>query len=133
MEPTQNRGLVRRDENSRYLEPSMITLPVETEADTFNWEQAVRVLRKNRRFALAVAAGLTLLIAIVAFAIRDVYQPTARVEIDPSGSGIQTLHEIESSSEVETPDYLETQSQILQSDGLAISVIRKLHLDHNLE
>jgi succinoglycan biosynthesis transport protein ExoP len=133
MEPTQNRGLVRHDENSRLLEPSLITLPAETDADTFNWEQAVRVLRKNRRFALAFAAGLTLVIAMVAFAIRDVYQPTARVEIDPSGSGIQTLHEIESSTEIETPDYLETQSQILQSDGLAISVIRKLHLDHNLE
>jgi succinoglycan biosynthesis transport protein ExoP len=133
MEPTQQRGLVRRDENSRLLEPNVITLPAETDANTFNWEQAVRVLRKNRRFALIIAAGLTLLIAIVAFAIRDVYQPTARVEIDPSGTGIQTLHEIESSSELETPDYLETQSQVLQSDGLAISVIRKLHLDHNLE
>jgi succinoglycan biosynthesis transport protein ExoP len=133
MEPTRNHGLVRHDENSRLLEPGVITLPAENEADTFNWEQAVRVLRKNRRFALLFAAGLTLLIAIIAFAIRDVYQPTARVEIDPSGSGIQTLHEIESSSEVETPDYLETQSQILQSDALAISVIRKLHLDHNLE
>jgi polysaccharide biosynthesis transport protein len=133
MESNHNRNLIRGDEHSRLLEPSVITLPPVSEADAFNWEQAVRVLRKNRRLALLFAGGLTLLIAIIAFAMRDVYQPTARVEIDPSGSGIQTLHEIESSSEVETPDYLETQSQILQSDGLAISVIRKLHLDHNLE
>jgi polysaccharide biosynthesis transport protein len=133
MEPTQNHGLTRHDENSRLLGPGVITLPAQADADTFNWEQAIRVLRKNRRFALAIAVGLTLVIAIVAFAMRDVYQPTARVEVDPSGTGIQTLHEIESSSEVETPDYLETQPQILQSDGLAISVIRKLHLDHNLE
>ena len=133
MEPTQNHGVIRHEEHSRLLESSVITLPTQSDADTFNWEQAVRVLRKNRRFALLFAASLTLGIAIVAAAMRDVYQPTARVEIDPSGSGIQTLHEIESSAEIETPDYLETQSQILQSDGLAISVIRKLHLDHNLE
>jgi succinoglycan biosynthesis transport protein ExoP len=133
MEPIHNRGLARFDGNSQLIEPDVITVPAETGADVFNWEQAVRVLRKNGRFALAIALGLTILIAIAAFAIRDVYQPTARLEIDPSSSGIRTLHEIESNTESETPDYLETQSQILQSDALAISVIRKLHLDRNLE
>ncbi len=30
-------------------------------------------------------------------------------------------------------EYLETQAQVLQSDGVAIDVIRKLHLDQNPE
>ncbi len=102
-------------------------------APVFTWEQAVRVLRKNRRFILVFAAVASLSIAAVAFLIRDVYQPTARLEIDPPGSGIKTLQEIESSYELDSQNYLETQAQILRSDALAVSVIRALHLDANRE
>jgi succinoglycan biosynthesis transport protein ExoP len=99
----------------------------------FTWEQAQRVLRKNRRFAALFAVIMTLVVTVVAFLIKDVYQPTARLEIDPPSTGIKTLHEIEYASETDNQDYLETQAQILQSDALAISVIRALHLDRNPE
>ena len=103
------------------------------EEHNYTWEQVLRVLRKHLRFALMVACGLIGLIALYAFLQRDFYRPTARLEIAPPGSGIKTLHEIESPAETESQDYLETQVQILGSDALAVSVIRELHLDRNPE
>jgi capsular exopolysaccharide synthesis family protein len=100
----------------------------------FTWEQVVRVLQKNLWFGLLLAGGLTGLIILYAVTQRDFYRPTARIEISPPGSGIKTLHEIESSSESDNnQDYLETQVQILSSDALAVSVIRDLRLDKNPE
>jgi succinoglycan biosynthesis transport protein ExoP len=95
----------------------------------YSWEQAVRVLRKNRNFGLLLAGGLTLLIVLAALTLRDSYQPVARLDIEPPTSGIRTLHEIESTTDAENLDYLETQVQILKSDTLAVSVIRALKLD----
>lgn len=99
----------------------------------FTWEQAARILRKNRRFTLVFAAVMTLAIAAGAFLIRDTYQPVAQLEIDPLSSGMKTLPEIEQSNQPDNGEYLETQAQILQSDALAVSVIRTLHLDRNPE
>src|SRR5215475_4374390 len=95
---------------------------------TLTWEQVARVLQKRKRVFLLVAGGITIAAAIVAFAMRDVYRPVARLEIDPVGAGIKTLHEIESPASEADQDYLETQSQVLQSDGLAMRVIRGLRL-----
>ena len=76
---------------------------------------------------------MTLAIAISAFLIRDTYQPVAQLEIDPLSSGFKTLPEIEQTNQNDNGEYLETQAQILQSDALAISVIRALQLDRNSE
>ena len=97
----------------------------------FTWEQAVRVLRKNQRIGMAFCGLLIALTLLVVICMKDVYQPVARIEIAPPTSGIRTLHEIESPPEVEYQDYLETETQILQSDALAVSVIRQLRLDKN--
>ncbi len=99
----------------------------------FTWEHAVRVLRLRKRLILSLAGALILVIAASAFALKNVYQPTARIEIDPLETGIKTLQEIESSNGVSDQDYLETQVQILQSEALAMRVIRSLHLDNNPE
>lgn len=104
------------------------TLPSEPNR-VYGWEQAVRVLRKNQRFVLIFAGILSSIIVTAAFLMKDVYQPVARLEIDPLSSGIKTLQEIEDGKAADNQDYLETQAQILQSEGLALRVIRALHLD----
>jgi capsular exopolysaccharide synthesis family protein len=103
------------------------------ERRSFTWDQAQRILRKNMRPALAVLAAVMLASIVLALMVKDVYQPTARIEIDPPGSGIKTLHEIEYANEIDNQDYLETQAQILKSDALAVAVIRALHLDRDAE
>jgi succinoglycan biosynthesis transport protein ExoP len=134
MENNDQSGRLRRSDPARIIEPLRAggCLPLRAEPD-YTWEQAVRVLRKHGRFILLCAGLLTLGIGILAYLMKDVYQPTARLEIDPVNSGIKTLHEIEDSRATDNQDYLETQVQILQSDALAIGVIRALHLDRNSE
>jgi capsular exopolysaccharide synthesis family protein len=97
------------------------------------WEQVLRVLRKHRWFLAATIGGLTLLTVVVAFMMRDTFRPIARLEIDPIGGGITTLPEIQNPVSQGDQDYLDTQVQILQSDGLAMRVIRVLHLDQKPE
>src|SRR5580693_2403431 len=99
----------------------------------FTWEQALRVLRTHKWLLGGVIAGLTMSVSLVAWQMRDVYQPIARLEIDPLDAGIKTLHEIENPSSQADLDYLDTQVQILQSDGLAMRAIRALQLDRNPE
>lgn len=99
----------------------------------FSWEQAVRILRKNGGFGLAISLLLIAGVSAAVILMKDVYQPIARVEIAPPTSGIRTLHEVEAVPEVEDADYFETQTQILESDSLAMSVIRQLKLDQNPE
>lgn len=115
---------------------SLAASSLDLRADTtslLTWEQAVRVLRKRRWFLAAVIGGLTGAFVVAALLIPNIYQPIARVEIDPQGGGISTLHEIEEARSESDQDYLDTQVQILQSQGLAMRVIRALGLDMNLE
>lgn len=99
----------------------------------YTWEQVLRVLRKRARFVFLLTAFLGGLVVAYAMLQKDYYQPIARLEIAPPGSGINTLHEIDATAPVEDQDYLATQVQILGSDALAVSVIRELHLDRNTD
>ncbi|HXA00132.1 MAG TPA: polysaccharide biosynthesis tyrosine autokinase [Candidatus Dormibacteraeota bacterium] len=103
------------------------------EQSLLTWEQAVRVLRKHRLFLFGILSVLSLATVALAFLLRDVYRPVARLEIDPLEGGITTLHEIQNAKSEGDQDYLDTQVQILQSDGLAIRVIRALRLDQSPE
>jgi capsular exopolysaccharide synthesis family protein len=100
--------------------------------DAYHWEQVLRVLGKNRRYVIALAALLALLVAAYAFHMKDVYAPVARLQIDPQGSAVLSPRDSDASIENDQ-EYLETQSQILQSDALATRVIRSLRLDLNRE
>jgi polysaccharide biosynthesis transport protein len=99
---------------------------------SYNWEQVLRVLRKNLNFVCAFAVVASAFVTLFAFYLKDNYQPVARVEIDPPGSEALSPREAESSFE-NNQEYLETQLQILQSDDLAMRVIRALRLDRNPE
>lgn len=123
----------RRELRRAEVLPAWSSLSVPPPSSSLTWEQVVRVLRKHRGFLLALAGGLTLATVIAAFLMRNIYQPVARVEIDPVGAGIKTLQEIENPRSQDDVDYLDTQVQILLGDGLAMRVIRLLRLDRNPE
>ncbi|HTU32744.1 MAG TPA: polysaccharide biosynthesis tyrosine autokinase [Candidatus Acidoferrum sp.] len=99
----------------------------------FSWEQAVRILRKNRRMGSIIVFSLVAATVLATVVVPNVYEPTARIEIAPPASGVRTLSEVDSPAEVQDEDYLATQTQILQSDALAVSVIRSLQLDRKPE
>lgn len=132
MEHNEGFEIIRRVRSAKTAELPAWDNSVQAEP-VYPWEQAVRIWRNNMRFILLSAGTLTLGITIFAFLLKDVYQPTARLEIDPLSSGLKTLQEVEDAGPSDYQDYLETQAQILTSDALAISVIRQLHLDRNPE
>ncbi len=96
--------------------------------EKFDWEKAVATLRKNHRIAVVFALGVLLSAVLVSLQMKDVYEPVARVQIDPPGTGPLNSHERESGDQTGA-EYLETQTQILKSDALAMKVIRRLKLD----
>jgi polysaccharide biosynthesis transport protein len=127
-------GIVARRDLNDLADLSFVTPGPMTQAEhAFPWEQAARTIRGNGIFILACIGVLISVFVLVAFLMRDTYQPTARLEIDPPGTGIRTLHEIDSNSPSDDQDYLDTQVQILQSDSLATKVIRTLGLDQKRE
>src|SRR5271165_5437296 len=101
-------------------------------ASPYNWEQVLRVLRKNLKFIVILALAASGLVALFAFRMKDTYQPVATLEIDPAGSEALSPREAEGAFEY-YQEYLETQLQILLTDELGMRVVRALHLDRNPE
>jgi polysaccharide biosynthesis transport protein len=70
-------------------------------------------------------------VATTVLIMKPVFVPVARIEVDPPGAEFFSLQGSDMRSD--PSEYAETQAKILQSDQLALAVIRKLHLDHNGE
>ena len=95
------------------------------------WLRALRALQRHWRWSLAIAVALPLGVAItVLLLIKPVYEPTARIEAVPPGN---ELFSLDPAVRFDSTFYQETQAKSLQTDELAVAVIRKLHLDQNPE
>jgi polysaccharide biosynthesis transport protein len=102
----------------------------ETTIATPEWMMAFSILRKHWRLSAMFAALVMVTVVVVTLAMKPVYEPSARIEVDPPG---ETFSLEGANSGTSDAEYLETQSQNLKNDKLAIAVIRKLHLDQNPE
>jgi succinoglycan biosynthesis transport protein ExoP len=94
---------------------------------TPEWLRAVAIVVKHWKLSAIFAAMVIITATIVTFSITPIYEPTARLEVDPPGETF-SLNGTAGSSDAE---YLETQSQNLKSTRLALAVVRKLGLDRN--
>lgn len=92
------------------------------------WLRALRAIRRHWRWSLAFAVALSLCVAVTVLLMKPVYEPIARIEVDPPGNELFSLDPGLASDSVA---WAETQAKNMQSDQLAVSVIRKLHLDQN--
>jgi succinoglycan biosynthesis transport protein ExoP len=99
-----------------------------TRATTPDWILALDVLKKHWRLSGLFAAVVMLTVIIVTFSMRAIYEPSARIEVDPPG---ETFSLDGGNGGGNDDAYLETQAQNLKSDKLAVAVIRTLHLDQN--
>src|SRR5690348_5759807 len=89
-----------------------------------DWQRALLILRKNWRLPALFAAAVVLATTLATLLMKPVYEPEAKIEIDPPGREIFTLETgMDSSGDQE---YLETQAQKLRSDEVALGVIRSL-------
>ena len=117
-----------RDNSTTQLPPG--GSPVVEEGSAFYWLRAISVLQKHWRLSALFAALVLVSVAGATFLSKPVYEATARIEVDPSGEKFNLENGGAGATDAE---YLETQSQVLQGDSLAIVVVRKLRLDQNPE
>lgn len=106
-------------------------LPKLEESDQPNWGHALQTLRKHWRLSLLIAGSIFGMAVLGSLLMRPTYEPAATVEITPPGT--ETFSMQGYTSATTDSEYLETQSKNMQSDELAIDVIRKLHLDQDPE
>jgi polysaccharide biosynthesis transport protein len=93
------------------------------------WLQALSILRKHWRISVLFAAVLMVTVIVVTLTLKPIYEPVARIEVDPPGEQFS----LEGGASGSDAEYLETQAQNLKSDKVAIDVIHRLHLDQNPE
>jgi succinoglycan biosynthesis transport protein ExoP len=94
------------------------------------WHHVQRILRRHWKPSLAFLLGIEIILLLVVILLHDSYQATATLEISPVVSENVGLHDTSPITPTQQ-DYLDTQSEILRSDYLALKVIRDLNLDHN--
>jgi succinoglycan biosynthesis transport protein ExoP len=124
--------VLRREAGAGSRQSAEARLPPSAHADTrdSDWLKSLSVVRKRWRLAVSFAAIVMGVVALIVFFwLKPEYEPSARVEIDPPGS--ETFSMQSNVSPPSETQYLETQAQNLQTDDLAIAVIRKLRLDQN--
>lgn len=118
-------GRIRDVSESQHL----ILPPEPAHAREPDWVKAIAVVRKRWRFAASFAGMAVGIVTLMLFWTKPEYEPSARIEIDPPGTEAFSMEAV--GSPPSETQYLETQAQNLQTDDLAIAVIRKLGLDKN--
>ncbi len=108
---------------------SLQSLPVNPRTDNSEWLRGINILMKRWRLSALFAFVTVTSVTAATLIMRPVFEPEARLEVDPPGAEVFSLEGNHDSTT--STDYLETQAQNLQSDQLALEVIRKLHLDRN--
>ncbi len=94
------------------------------------WHQIRRIVYRHWKPSLAFLVALEAILLLVVIFLHNSYQATATLEISPVVSENVALRDTSPITPTQQ-DYLDTQSEILRSDYLALKVIRDLNLDHN--
>ncbi len=84
-------------------------------------------LRKQWKLSTLFAVTVFMVVVGVTIRTRPSYEPVAQLEVDPQGS--ELFNTPGASAEAGSDQYLGTATRKLQSDELAVAVIRKLHLE----
>jgi capsular exopolysaccharide synthesis family protein len=110
-----------------FVEHPKLEEPVAVPEKGREWAQAIAILIKHWRLSAMFAVLVLVTTVVVTFSMKPVYEPAARIEVDPPGESFS----LDGGSGAGDAEYLETQAQNLKGDRLAIAVIRKLGLDQN--
>ena len=95
------------------------------------WRQVGRILRKHWKASLAFVLLLELFLVLLVLSMDNTYVAKSVLDVEPPGADTIGLENASTASAANTPGYLDTQTEILNSDGLALGVIDQLHLDQN--
>ena len=89
--------------------------------------ELLRILHKHRLMILAVVTVMVVVVGVVTFRIKPVYEAAARIEINGETPDLTNLRELFLQMP-STEDYVQTQVRILQGDDLAMQTVRAMRL-----
>ncbi len=104
------------------------SIPRRTPTD---WQRALGVLANQWRTAVGFAVIVVAAVTAATLAMRPVYEPEGKLQIDPPGSEVFSLDA--AGAGLIDAEYISTEAQKLQTDDLALATIAALHLDRNPE
>ena len=90
-----------------------------------------QVLWRHRWTIFLTAFVLTAIVALVSFRMKPVYKATARIEIEPETPQLQSGNDPYQRTDADDV-FLQTQVQVLKSDGLAWQTIQQIGLARSL-
>src|ERR1700730_17235707 len=125
---TSSRNLLPRDQFT--VPYSYVRNDIEMNDGTL-WREALRTLRKHWKISLAFALILEIAIGLLVFSLDNTYEARAVLDIEPPGADAIGPGSNAAGISSNATGYLDTQTEILGSDGLALSVTDQLHLDQN--
>lgn len=95
------------------------------------WQRALGILSNQWRTVVIFAVVVFVAVTGATLAMRPVYEPEGKLQIDPPGSEVFSLDP--AGAGLIDAEYISTEAQKLQTDDLALATIAELHLDNNPE
>jgi capsular exopolysaccharide synthesis family protein len=112
------------------VERPLITIPAR-EYKQSDWQRGLRLVTKHWRASASFLIAVVVVVTAVTMAIKPIYEPEGRLQIDPPGAEVFSLDA--AGRGASDSEYIATETQKLQTDDLALAVIRTLHLDNSPE
>src|SRR5580700_12059585 len=130
---TDNQSLTthKKAELERFSFSEQHPMTIESHEDQISIIQFWRVLQKRRWLVIGSLITIALFVAIVSAFLPKRYDATARILLDLEGPDGLGFEQTVMPMGLDMNTKLETQIRIVQSDTIAISVIKQLGLHHN--
>ena len=122
--------LNKGNELERLGVPGALSSTIDSRSDQISIMQFWRVLQKRRWLVLGTLALVVLLVMACALILPKRYEASARLLLDLDGNDDLSLERVVMPIGLDLNTKLETQIRILQSNTIAISVIKQLGLHH---
>jgi polysaccharide biosynthesis transport protein len=130
---TENRSLTtnKNKELEAFSFSDQHPVTIESHEDQISITQFWRVLQKRRWLVIGSLAAVVLLVTAVSLVLPKRYDASSRLLLDLEGSQDLGLDQVVMPIGIDLDTKLQTQIRIVQSDTIAVSVIKQLGLHHN--
>jgi polysaccharide biosynthesis transport protein len=128
-----------RNDGSRELQPPEFLRPIGSAlynvlpSQESALREYMRVLIKRKWMVLAVVSGIFMIIAFASLRQTPIYEATGRIVVNKADSNLITFKDSQPVLDYYDQSDLDTEVRILQSDLMALQVIRQLNLDKRPE
>src|SRR5271155_2012576 len=128
-----------RNDGSRELQPPEFLRPIGSAlynvlpSQESALREYMRVLIKRKWMVIAVVSGIFMVIAVASLRQTPIYEATGRIVVNKADSNLITFKDSQPVLDYYDQSDLDTEVRILQSDLMALQVIRQLNLDKRPE